>query len=150
MIDFRVLLRWEIKNKKSGGNVKIESTYYQEKVLRPIFAEEIPLLYPNDFQRVKLHQDKAPSRTSKSTTAFLVKVETDTGIAYIPFQHIPAKSPDVSPMGYRAFGLLKRALPKCKSTTIYGLWKVVEEEWKSIPLEILREAFLSWNHYADL
>ncbi|GBM51342.1 hypothetical protein AVEN_110799-1 [Araneus ventricosus] len=137
------VLQWEIKIKKSGKNVKINSTYYQEKVLHPIFTEEIPFLYPNDFQRVKLHQDKAASHTSKSTTALHEKMETDTCIAYIPFQHIPAKSPDVSPMDYFAFGLLKRALSKCKPTTIDGLWEVIEEEWRSIPMEILRKVLLS-------
>lgn len=135
----------KLKIRRVEKNVKINSSYYQEKVLRPIFTEEIPLLYPNDFQRVKLHQDKATSHTSKTTTAFLEKMKTDTGIAYIPFQHIPAKSPDVSPMDYCAFGLLKRALSKRKPTTIDGLWKVVEEEWKAIPLEILRKALLSWK-----
>ena len=73
-------------------------------------------------------------------------MKTNTGIAYITFQHIPAKSPDVSPMEYCAFGLLKRALSKRKpTTTIDGLWKVAEEEWKAIRLEILRKALLSWK-----
>ncbi|GBN89118.1 hypothetical protein AVEN_78869-1 [Araneus ventricosus] len=72
-------------------------------------------------------------------------MKTHTVIAYIPFQHSPAKSPDVSPMDYCAFGLLKRALSKRKPTTIDGLWKVVEEEWKSMPLEILRKALPSWK-----
>ncbi|GBN91889.1 hypothetical protein AVEN_77143-1 [Araneus ventricosus] len=72
-------------------------------------------------------------------------MKTDAGIPYIPFQHIPAKSPDVSPMDYCAFGPLKRSLFKRILTTIDGLWKVVEEEWKSIPLEILRKALLSWK-----
>ncbi|GBN23068.1 hypothetical protein AVEN_233990-1 [Araneus ventricosus] len=128
-----------------GKNVQINSTYYQEKVLRPIFTEEIPFFYPNDCQRVKLQQDKTTSHTSKSTTAFLEKMKTDTGIAFIPFQHIPSKSPDISPMDYCAFGLFKRALSKRKPTTIDELWKVVEEERKSITLEILRKALLSWK-----
>ncbi|GBM86860.1 hypothetical protein AVEN_223908-1 [Araneus ventricosus] len=86
-----------------------------------MFTEEIPFLYPNDFQRVKFHQDKATNHTSKSTTAFLEKKRTDTGIAFIPFQHIPENSPDVSYMDYCAFGLMKRALSKRNPTTIDGL-----------------------------
>ncbi|GBL81716.1 hypothetical protein AVEN_93492-1 [Araneus ventricosus] len=74
------------------------------------FTEEIPFIYSNGFQRVKLHQDKATTPTSKSTTAFLEKMKTDTGTAYIPFQHIPVKSPELSPLDYCAFGLVKRAL----------------------------------------
>ncbi|GBL78197.1 hypothetical protein AVEN_42767-1 [Araneus ventricosus] len=94
-------------------------------------------------QKVKLHQDNATSHTSKSTTAFLEKMKTDTGIVYIPFQHIPAKFLDISPIDYCALGLLKRALSKRKLITICELRKVVEEKWISIPLEILREALLS-------
>ncbi|GBM32550.1 hypothetical protein AVEN_187105-1 [Araneus ventricosus] len=137
----------ELKN-KSGKNIKISSTYYQEKVLSPIFTEEIPFPYPNDFQRVKLHLDKVTSYTSKITTEFLEKMKTDTEIAYIPFQHISQKSPYVSPMDYWAFGLWKRALSKRKPTTTDGLWKVVEEGLKSIPLKILRK--FSFYHDADL
>ncbi|GBM50355.1 hypothetical protein AVEN_208960-1 [Araneus ventricosus] len=131
------LLQWAIKNKKSRKYFKITSTYYQEKVLRPIFTAEIPFPYPKDFQSVKLHQDKATSHTAKGTTAFLEEMKTETGILYIPFQHIPPKSPDVSPMGYCAFGLLKRALSNRKPTTIDGsfTWKVAEKECKSITLK---------------
>ncbi|GBO29915.1 hypothetical protein AVEN_208472-1 [Araneus ventricosus] len=130
MVVVRFSYNGKLKIRRVKKNVKINSTYYQENFLRPIFTEEIPFLYPNDFQRVKLHQVKATSHTSKRTTAFLEKMTTDTGIAYLAFQHIPAKSPDVSPMDYCAFGLLKIALSKRKPTTIDGLWKVVEEEWK--------------------
>ncbi|GBN79439.1 hypothetical protein AVEN_138680-1 [Araneus ventricosus] len=126
----------KLKIRRVEKNVKIYSTYYQEKVLRLLFTEELPFIYPNHLQRVKLHQDKATSHTSKSTTAFLEKMKTDTGIAFIPFQHFPGKSPDVSPMDYCAFGLLKRVLSERKPTTIHGFWKVLEEEWKSISLKI--------------
>ncbi|GBN32471.1 hypothetical protein AVEN_194331-1 [Araneus ventricosus] len=71
-------------------------------------------------------------------------MKTDAGIAYIPLQHILAKSPDISSKDNCAFGLWKRAVSKRKSTTIDGLLKV-EEEWKSIPLGILRKALLSWK-----
>ncbi|GBL89123.1 hypothetical protein AVEN_255253-1 [Araneus ventricosus] len=131
----------KLKMRRMEKNVQINSTYYQEKVLRPILTEK-HLFIPITF-RVKLHQDKATSHTSKSTTAFVEK--NDTGIAYIPFQHILAKSPEVSPMDYCAFGLLKRANSKQKPTTIDGLWKVVKEEWESIYQEILRKALLSWK-----
>ncbi|GBL93308.1 hypothetical protein AVEN_219449-1 [Araneus ventricosus] len=76
-------------------------------------------------------------------------MKTDTSIAYMPFLHVPAKFPDVSPMDYCAIGLLKSALSKRKPTTIDGLWNVVDD-WKSIPLEILRRAFYHGNHDTDL
>ena len=39
---------------------------------------------------------------------------------HIPFQHIPAKSPDVSRMDYYGFRLLKRTFSKCNPPR---LWK---------------------------
>ena len=47
---------------------------------------------------------------------------------YIPFQHIPAKSPDNSLMGYCAYRVLKSAFSKSKSTLIAGFGKIKEEE----------------------
>ncbi|GBL69436.1 hypothetical protein AVEN_111809-1 [Araneus ventricosus] len=92
---------------------------------------------------MKLHQDKATSHTSISNSAFLEKLKTDTVIAYIPFQYIPAMSPDASPMDYCAFSLLTRDLSKRKPAMLDELGKVLEDEWKSIPMEILRKALLS-------
>ncbi|KFM72922.1 Transposable element P transposase, partial [Stegodyphus mimosarum] len=104
-----------------------------EKVLRPIFIEKIPFLHPNGFQRMKLQQDKGTNHTSKSTIAFFEKVKPDTDIACIHFKSIPAKSPDVSPMDYCVFGLLKRALFKSTLRTIGGLLKIVEEDGSRYP-----------------
>ena len=70
-------------------------------------------------------------------------MKIDASTKCIPFQHIPAKSPDISSTANCAFGLLQRAISKHKPATIDGLWKVVDEEWKSLALEILRKAILS-------
>ena len=77
--------------------------------------------------------------TLKSTTAFLENMKIDTSIGYVSFQHISAKLPDVSCVVNCAFDMLKRTLSKCKPTTIDGLWKVVDEKWKRIFLEILQK-----------
>ncbi|GBN07980.1 hypothetical protein AVEN_110779-1 [Araneus ventricosus] len=53
--------------------------------------------------------------------------------------------PDASPVDYCAFGMFTRDLSKPKSAMIDELWKIVADEWKSIPLEILRKALLSWK-----
>lgn len=57
----------------SGENIKINSSYYQENVIRSIYIEKIPFVYPKDFQKVKLHEDKVTNSASKITTAFLEK-----------------------------------------------------------------------------
>ena len=135
----------KLKIRRVDKNVKINSTYYQKHILLPFFKHEIPSLYPQCHQSVGLHQDKASSHTSQSTVNFLEKMERETGIRAIPFTHIPAKSPDVSPMDFYAFGLLKSALSKRRPTTLHGLWKTVQEEWAKIPLSILQKTLLSWK-----
>jgi hypothetical protein len=135
----------KIKIRKIDKNVKINSAYYQTNVLTPIYKEDIPSLYANNLEKVELHQDKASSHTSKSTAIFLEKMQIETGIKSIPFKHIPAKSPDVAPMDYCAFGLLKQGLYKRRPKTLAGLWKAVEEEWNKIPIFVLRKALLSWK-----
>ena len=69
---------------------------YQEKNLHPISAEEISFLRPNDFNSVKLHQDKAIIHTSKCITTFHKKMKIDTSFECITFQHTPSKSLEIS------------------------------------------------------
>ena len=71
---------------------------------------DIPLLYPFDFQNVKIHQGKVSSYTAHSTCTFLEEMEQETGIKSILFD--PVKSPDCSPMDFCVFGLLKQALTR--------------------------------------
>ena len=58
----------------------------QENILHPIFAREIPFLYPNVFHRHKHHQGKATSHTLISTTAFLERMKIDSSVYCIPFR----------------------------------------------------------------
>ena len=69
----------KLKTKKFLKNVKINSKYYQEHILSPFFLNEIPSLYPQWYQSVELHQDKASDYTSKSTVHFLKEMEQKTG-----------------------------------------------------------------------
>ncbi|KMQ81781.1 transposase, partial [Lasius niger] len=86
-------------------NAKVNPAYYQTEVLTPIFRTEVPALYGRDKNRVWVHQDKASSHTSRSTLAFLENMEQETGVHVIPFNNIPVKSPDASPMDFCAIGL---------------------------------------------
>ena len=80
---------------------------YQEKCLHAIFTAEIPLLYPIDFHRAKLHLDRKTRHTSKIISAFLEKIKIVESIEYTPFQHIPSNFPDISLMNYSIFGQLE-------------------------------------------
>lgn len=65
----------KLKIRRAENKVKIKPLHYAENVLSPIFIEEILFVYPNDFQKVILHQDKATGHTSNTTYAFLEKKE---------------------------------------------------------------------------
>ena len=45
----RFMVQGEIINKKCGRKFKVNSKYYQQKVLRPKLTESIPFHYPNGF-----------------------------------------------------------------------------------------------------
>lgn len=130
---------------KVDNKVKINSQYYQNNILGPIFREDIPLLYGEETSKVFFHQDKAPSHFSYSTVDFLEKLKEETKINYIPYNHIPVKSPDAAPMDFCVFGLLKQALAKRNPKTLNGLWKVLLEEWELLNPVILTKSLLSWK-----
>ena len=124
---------------------KVNSQYYQDEVLTPIYHTEIPALYGRDKNKVWVHQDKASSHTSRSTLAFLQRMEQETGIHAIPLSNIPVKYPDASPMDFCAFELLKRALGSRHPRTIDGLWKACKEEWELLDMTALCKSLLQWK-----
>jgi hypothetical protein len=135
----------KLKLRKVDRHTKINSAYYQTEVLNPIFHQDIPSLYGNDVEKVWVHQDKASSHTSTSTANFLEVLHMETKINTIPFAHIPVKSPDASPMDFCAFGILKNRIRHRRPTTLDGLWKVAQTEWRNLDLAVLRRALLSWK-----
>lgn len=126
-------------------NAKINSLYYQTNVLDPLYRSEVPALYGTQATSVWIHQDKASSHTSKSTRAYLTRMEEETGIRAIPFEDIPVKSPDASPMDFCGFGLLKSGLSSRRPITIDGLWKATKEVWSKIDLAVLQSSLLQWK-----
>lgn len=135
----------KLEIRKVPKNVKVNSLHYQRTVLDPIYRRELPALYGREVTRVRLHQDKASSHTSRSTLAHLRKLEQETGIKAIPFEDIPVKSPDASPMDYCAFGLLKRALGSRRPQSLHGLWKACKEEWAALDMTVLQRSLLQWK-----
>ncbi|GFU74217.1 transposase [Trichonephila clavipes] len=111
----------KLKIKKVSNKSKINSLYYQQNISEPIFVEEIPVLYGNDIYEVELHMDKAFSHTSKSKTAYLAKIDAETGIKCIKFDEIPVKLSKSSPMDLCTVGLVKLASGKWHSRTLNEL-----------------------------
>lgn len=121
---------------KSGA--KINSIYYQNKILKPFLRNDIPRLYPDSC--FVFHQDSAPSHTSKSTIKFL----TDHKVNFIrPEQWMP-NSPDVAPCDYFLWGYLKHKVNQHKLKSLASLKKFITIEAKKIPQEIINKALKSW------
>ena len=72
----------KLKIRRVGKNVKINSKYYQGKVLCSIFRKDIPFLYFNDFYRVKPHQEKATSHTTGKKYYFIPSKNEDSSSAH--------------------------------------------------------------------
>ncbi|GFY20249.1 retrovirus-related Pol polyprotein from transposon 412 [Trichonephila clavipes] len=93
--------------------------------------------YGKNIDKIEIHVDKTSSNTPKSTTTYLAKKESKTGIKCIPFDDIPA----ASTMNFCAFGSLKQALRKRHTKTLSRLWKKVQEEWSSIVMTELGKVY---------
>ena len=127
------------------SNTKVNTAYFQENVMDPLYDAHIPHLYGDETTNVWIHMDKASSHTARSSQSFYARKAEETGIRVIPFSSIPVKSPDASPMDYCGFGLLKQALARRRPRTLQGLRKVATAVWRDIPLPILRSSLLQWK-----
>lgn len=119
------------------AGAKINSEYYINKCLKPLIREA-NRLYPE--KNWMFHQDSAPSHTSKRTLNFL----KDQGISFIPPKLWTPSSPDLSPCDYFLWGYLKSQTNKHNVKTIPQLKRVLQQEVKKIPLEMIQKALKRW------
>lgn len=127
------------------SKVKINAQFYVDYVLKPLFTEHLPKLYRNEMDKVFFHHDKASSHTSHLTTRYLEKMKAELGISYIDKEDIPVKTPDASPLDFFGFGYLKQRLGKRRARTLDGIWKISQEEWSKIDVEMIEKTFSSWK-----
>ena len=127
------------------ANVKINAEYYVEYVLKPLFTDHLPLLYPKDMHKVFFHHDKASSHTANATTKYLDEVKEELGITYITNEDIPVKTPDGSPLDFYGFGFLKQQLLKRRAITLDGVWKIAQEVWSTIDRAQIKTVYASWK-----
>ena len=117
---------------------KVNAKCYISKVLKPFLRDDVPVLYPNkDFI---FHQDSAPSHKAKLTIKYLESQK----VKFIYPEQWLANSPDAAPCDYFFWSYLKKKVYKHKVTTIGGLKKVIIDEAKKIPLELVRKALKLW------
>ena len=130
---------------KVPSEVKINAQYYIEKVLKPLFNEYLPRLYPNDMDKVFFHHDKASSHTANLTTSYLEQLRSEIGISYLYKKDIPVKAPDASPLDFFGFGYLKQELLKRRARTLIGVWKLCQRVWSKVDLKMIENVYCSWK-----
>ena len=119
--------------------VKINSVYYQQKIIKPFIEEDLPKLYPDG--EYLFHQDSAPSHTSKST----INYHNQMNVKFIPPDKWLPNSPDAAPLDYFVWGYLKNKINKHKVRTLNGLKKALKEEATKMPQYMIDHALSSWS-----
>ena len=127
------------------SSVKINARYYIEHVLKPLFNDHLPRLYPKEMDKVFFHHDKASSHTANLTLGYLEEMKAKYGIRYMEKEDIPVKAPDASPMDFYGFGYLKQELLKRRAKTLDGVWKLSQEVWSQVTLDKIQKVFASWK-----
>lgn len=126
---------------------KINSQYYIENVLTPIFAEDVPRLFPGTLiQKAVFHHDSAPAHASKATQKFL----ESQAIKFIPKEDWMGNSPDLSPMDYCVNGIFKWELFSRAPTTVVGLKRVMTSVWDNLDQKKIKLALRHWPDRVNL
>ena len=124
--------------------VKINSQYYVDYVLKPLFQDHLPRLYGKDINKVFFHHDKASSHTADHTMDYLRQMKEELGINYLEKQEIPVKSPDASPLDFFGFGYIKQKLYMSNASTLERFWKLAQVR-DGIELSMVQDVFASWK-----
>jgi len=123
----------------------VNTEYYIEHVLKPVFTQYLPRIYRNEMHKVFFHHDMSSVHTSIGTMAYLAQLSRDIGISYLKENEMIVKGPDASPLDFYGFGFLKQQLRKSRCTTLEGTWKKSQEIWNTITTETIRKVYNSWK-----
>ncbi|KAJ4427951.1 hypothetical protein ANN_23963 [Periplaneta americana] len=102
----------QLKIKRVASTAKVNTVYFQKKMLRPVYVQDIPRVYGRDPSKVYIHMVKASNHTAESSLLFYRQMETETGMNMIPFC---------------GFGLPKRDLSSRRPKTTEASGKSVEK-----------------------
>ena len=120
---------------------KINSEYYIQHVLKPLFKNDIRKLFPGELiNKVVFHHDSAPAHSSGITQEWL----RNSGIKFIPKEHWIGNSPDLAPMDFCVNGLFKWKLFDHAATTVAGLKQVMRKVWSNLDQSKIKNALRSW------
>ncbi|OWA54703.1 hypothetical protein BV898_19104 [Hypsibius exemplaris] len=117
---------------------KINSEYYIQHVLKPLFKNDIWKLFPGELiNKVVFHHDSAPAHSSGITQEWL----RNSGIKFIPKEHWMGNSPDLAPMDFCVNGLFKWKLFAHATTTVAGLKRVMRKVWSNLDQSKINNAY---------
>jgi hypothetical protein len=114
-------------------NTKVNSAFFTNKILKPIYGKDILRLFGKDAKRVTIHHDSASSHTSGPTVKWL----KSNNCNFIPAADWPENSPDLSPMDYLVNGIFKRRFSKRKSRALPVSMRVMKDVWSKIFVNLL-------------
>lgn len=121
-------------------DIKIDSAYYQSKILIAHMKPEADRLYPEGgwiFQ-----QDSAPAHKAKVNQEWLRSNSPD----FISTQEWPASSPDLNPLDYFVWGKLQAIVNSKQHRSLESLERTLLREWEKLPMEEVRAAIASWRN----
>ncbi|OQV19319.1 hypothetical protein BV898_06737 [Hypsibius exemplaris] len=102
-------------------------------------AEDLP--YGLEANSAILYQDKAPCHAAATVQAFLKEKMP----CFIPNADIPPNSPDLNPLDYCVWSLLKERVNKHGFISSFDrLAKILKDEWEAISQQVIQDSINSW------
>ncbi|PSN35311.1 hypothetical protein C0J52_18506 [Blattella germanica] len=98
-----------------AAKAKIHAVYFPEELMRPIYLQDIPLLYGRDASKLQIHMDKASSHTAKLWQRFYRQMGDETGIKVDQ-----SPTSNAAAISFALFGPLFLVIVSCSISRITG------------------------------
>ncbi|OQV16605.1 hypothetical protein BV898_09275 [Hypsibius exemplaris] len=121
---------------KSGFSLNQHT--YKDNCLKPMLED---LSYGLEANSAILYQDKAPCHAAGTVQAFLKEKMP----CFIPNADIPSNSPDLNPLDYCVWSLLKERVNKNGLISSFDrLAKILKDEWEAISQQMIQDGINFW------
>ena len=117
---------------------KINADYYTNTMLREWMVPEMEEMSHGDYIFM---QDGARSHTARYTIAWMQQNMPD----FIEPENWPANSPDLSPVDYCVWEILKQKVYRVKIRNVTHLKERIVEKWEEVTQESINKAIDQWR-----